>query len=62
MSSISVCFSCDKVDWMEEQKFWTFEGILTVLGFVSGTALFIRQKQLDHKMYQRIQRQIATGV
>ncbi len=55
-------YSCDTVDWIEEQKFWTFEGLLTLLGVVSGAAVFIRQKQLDHRMYQRIQKQIASGV
>ena len=54
--------SCDRVDWVEERRFWTFEGLLTLLGFISGLAVFIRQKQLDHRMYQRIQKQIASGV
>jgi hypothetical protein len=47
---------------VEEKKFWTFEAVLTLLGLVSGTGLFIRQKQIDHRMYQKIQRQIAAGV
>ncbi len=59
---ITFFYSCDTVDWIEEQKFWTFEGLLTLLGVVSGAAVFIRQKQLDHRMYQRIQKQIASGV
>ena len=54
-------FSCDRVDWVEERRFWTFEGLLTLLGLASGLAVFIRQKQLDHRMYQRIQRQIASA-
>ena len=53
--------SCDRVDWVEERRFWTFEGLLTLLGLASGLAVFIRQKQLDHRMYQRIQRQIASA-
>lgn len=53
--------SCDTVPWIEERRFWTFEGILSVLGFFSGLAVYVRQKQLDHKMYQRIQRQIANN-
>jgi hypothetical protein len=32
------------------------------LGCASASMVFLRQKQLDHKMYQRIQRQIAAGV
>lgn len=54
--------SCDKVTWIEERRFWTFEGVLTLIGFFCGVGLFIRQKQIDHRMYQRIQRQIAAGV
>lgn len=61
-SGIKTYRSCDRVDWVEERRFWTFEGLLTLLGFVSGLAVFIRQKQLDHRMYQRIQKQIASGV
>ena len=56
-----LCFSCDTVPWIEKRRFWTFEGILSVLGFFSGVAVYVRQKQLDHKMYQRIQRQIANN-
>ena len=55
-------FSCDRVEWVEEKRFWTFEGLLLLLGLVSGLSVFVRQKQLDHRMYQRIQRQIAAGV
>lgn len=54
--------SCDRVDWMEEKRFWTFEGVLAVMGLICGMAVFVRQKQLDHRMYQRIQKQIAAGV
>ena len=54
--------SCDRVTWLEERKFWTFEAVLTVLGILSGAALFVRQKQIDHRMYKKIQRQIAAGV
>lgn len=55
-------FSCDRVTWLEERRFWTFEGILFLMGLVSALGVFVRQKQLDHKMYQRIQKQIAEGV
>ena len=54
--------SCDRVEWVEERRFWTFEGLLVLFGFLSGLSVFVRQKQLDHRMYQRIQRQIASGV
>jgi hypothetical protein len=61
-ASVSYFCSCDRVEWVEERRFWTFEGLLTLIGLVSGLAVFIRQKQLDHRMYQRIQKQIAAGV
>ena len=59
---ISLFFSCEKVRWIEERNFWTFEGVPSLLGALSALSVFIRQKQLDHRMYQRIQRQIASGV
>eukprot|EP00092_Neocalanus_flemingeri_P001431 GFUD01001527.1.p1 GENE.GFUD01001527.1~~GFUD01001527.1.p1 ORF type:complete len:158 (+),score=28.81 GFUD01001527.1:97-570(+) len=54
--------SCDKVTRIEEQKFWIFEFVCAVIGALSASVVFLRQKQLDHKMYQKIQRQIAAGV
>ena len=45
--------ACDKVGRIEDRKFW--------IGAVSASVVFLRQKQLDHKMYQRLQRQIASG-
>ncbi len=48
--------------WLEERKFWTFEGSLTLMGILSGMAVYVRQKQLDHRTYQRIQKQLASGV
>jgi len=54
--------ACDKVIRVEEQKFWIFEFVCAVSGALSASVVFLRQKQLDHKMYQKIQRQIAAGV
>ena len=54
--------SCDRVVWVEEAKFWKFEGFFIFSSLICGSALFVRQKQLDHRMYQRIQRQMASGV
>jgi len=54
--------ACNKVSRIEEQKFWMFELVCALMGGVSASVVFIRQKQLDHKMYQRLQRQIAAGV
>ena len=71
--------SCDKINRLEERKFWIFELVCALTGgvryrlqivknllnnffFFSASIVFLRQKQLDHKMYQRLQRQIAAGV
>ena len=54
--------SCDRVAWVEESKFWKFEAFFIFSSLVSGVALFVRQKQLDHRMYQRIQKQMHSGV
>ena len=54
--------SCDRVVWVEESRFWKFEAFFIFSSVFCGAALFIRQKQLDHWMYQRIQRQMASGV
>jgi len=53
--------SCERVNWIEEHKFWKAEAIFGVVGFFSGLVVFVRQKQLDHRMYQRIQKQIANS-
>ncbi|XP_071444769.1 protein JTB [Hetaerina americana] len=54
--------SCDRVAWIEERNFWIFEGLMLVLGSVSITAVFTRQKILDHRVLRRLQRQLASGV
>ncbi len=54
--------SCSRVTWLEERKFWTFEGSLTLMGILSGMAVYVRQKQLDHRTYQSIKKQLASGV
>lgn len=54
--------ACDKVQWLEERKFWIFESVMCLVGGISYAVVFLRQKQQDHKMYQKIQRQIAAGV
>ena len=55
-------FSCDKVTWLEERNFWLFEGSVFIVGVISTTVVFTRQKVLDHRMLRRIQRQLASGV
>lgn len=53
---------CDRVTWLEERSFWMFEGLVFIVGVISTTAVFTRQKILDHRMLRRIQRQLASGV
>jgi len=54
--------ACHQVAWVEERRFWIFESVMLLSGCVSATFVFLRQKQLDHIVYKRIQKQIATGV
>lgn len=53
---------CDRVVWLEERHFWTFEAVMAMLGMAAGLATMARQKILDHRVVQRIQRQVAAGV
>ncbi|XP_037783964.1 protein JTB-like [Penaeus monodon] len=53
---------CDRVVWLEERHFWIFETVMGVVGLASGLATVFRQKVLDHRILQRIQRQVAAGV
>jgi len=50
------------VTWLEERNFWIFEGSMFMLGVISTTVVFARQKILDHRMLRRIQRQLASSV
>jgi len=54
--------ACDKVRWVEKRKFLIFESAMLFISGISYALVFLRQKQHDHKMYQKIQRQIAAGV
>lgn len=53
---------CDRVVWLDERHFWTFEAVVSAIGLVAGLATVARQKILDHRVVQRIQRQVAAGV
>ena len=54
--------SCHRVIWMEERNFWAFESTAIIFGIFSSIFVIIRQGQLDRKMMDRIQKQIAQGV
>lgn len=55
-------FSCDKVAWIDERNFWTFEGILIVIGALSTAVSFLRQRSLDRKVMLKVQRQLEQSV
>ncbi|XP_076032356.1 protein JTB-like [Oratosquilla oratoria] len=53
---------CDRIEGLEERHFWAFETTMGAIGLVAGAATFFRQRTLDHRILQRIQRQVAAGV
>jgi len=54
-------YSCDKVAWLEERKFWIFEGVTIGGSLISTLTVFLRQRVLDRRMLRRLQRQLASG-
>lgn len=54
--------SCDKVAWLDERNFYTFECLLLVVGAIFTLASFYRQKTLDQKVQLKIQRQLRQAV
>lgn len=54
--------SCEKVTWLEEKRFWQFEGLMILIGCVSTVSVYLRQRVLDYRTLRRIQRQIANSV
>lgn len=61
-SGETVTRSCDKVAWLDEKDFWTFEGTLFVVGVIFTSLSMLRQKALDRKTQLRIQRQLDQSV
>ncbi|XP_031628658.1 protein JTB [Contarinia nasturtii] len=61
-SGETVSRSCDKVAWIDERNFWTFEGILIVVGALSTGVTFLRQRSLDRKVMLKVQRQLEQSV
>ena len=51
-------YSCERVLWLEERRFWTLEIIILVLGLVSSTFVMWRQRLLERQSMQRLQKQI----
>ena len=51
--------SCDRVAWLDEKKFWTFQFSLSLIGTLSAGVSFLRQKSLNRKTMQKIQNQMC---
>lgn len=54
--------SCDKVAYIEEQKFWKFESLMFIPALLSTISVYIRKNVLYKRMVQRVQRQLASSV
>lgn len=61
-SGETVVKSCDKVAWIDERNFWTFEGVLIVVSALSTSVVFLRQRNLDRKVMLKVQRQLEQSV
>lgn len=55
---VFVPFSCERVLWLEERRFWTLEITSLVLGLVSSTFVMWRQRLLERQSMQKLQKQI----
>uniref|UniRef100_T1HFL2 Protein JTB n=1 Tax=Rhodnius prolixus TaxID=13249 RepID=T1HFL2_RHOPR len=54
--------SCDKVQWIEEKKFWQFEVLVFVIALTSTASVFLRQRLLDQQHLKTLQRRLACSV
>lgn len=54
--------SCDKVAWLDEKNFYTFECLTIVVGAIATLASYYRQRVLDNKVQLKIQRQLRQAV
>lgn len=57
-----VARSCDRVAWLEERAFWTFQGLTFVGAVISTTLVITRKRILNKRTLQRMQKQLANGV
>ncbi|KAI5717225.1 hypothetical protein M8J77_002245 [Diaphorina citri] len=53
---------CEKVEWLEDRKFWAFEIFMFVIGVVASGCVVYRQKVLDATMMRRVQNQLSNCV
>ncbi|XP_044745586.1 protein JTB-like isoform X2 [Coccinella septempunctata] len=54
--------SCDSAAYYDERAFWTFELFMFMLSTISFLCFISRQKVLNKRMMQRVQRQLANSV
>lgn len=60
-SNIVVYKSCEKVEWLEDRKFWAFEIFMFAIAVVSSVCVLYRQKVLDNTMMRRVQNQLLAN-
>lgn len=60
-SGETVTKSCDRVAWLDEKNYWTFQGSLLIVGVLSTFLSFLRQKSLDRKTMLKVQRQLGQA-
>lgn len=61
-SGETVTRSCDKVAWLEEREFWTFQGLTFVGAVISTTLVIARKRVLNKRTLHRMQKQLANSV
>lgn len=61
-SGETVTRSCDRVAWLEERRFWTFQGLTFVFAVISTTFVVARKRVLNRRMLTRMQKQLANSV
>jgi hypothetical protein len=59
-SGETVSRSCDKVAWLDEKNFWSFQGITFTIGFLAYLVAYSRQKVLNRRAILKIQRQLRN--
>ncbi|CAL1541260.1 unnamed protein product [Lymnaea stagnalis] len=53
---------CDISPAVEEAEFWKFELLTLLVGLTSYAVVYLRQKKLDKKLMEKINKQIAAGI
>lgn len=61
-SEETVSRSCDRVAWLDERNFWSFESIFLIIGIVATSVSAARQRILDRRTTLKIQRQLGQSI